>query len=160
MTRYVLYTCVLLAGALAAGHVIVTTAEAQDLESGAVGEFDSDAEAQAAAQADALLATLNALESAALFEADDELRGAAIGEVVLYRHTSAVAILIKAAATDPEPGNRLQAVEALWYSAADGLDTQGTIAGALQAALDDPDEGVSATAGQAIADLAALADSQ
>lgn len=162
MNRYIFYACVLLASTLAASNAIVMAAEQTQ-----PGEFeeaddvlDAAAEALAARDSEAILATLGNLESAALYEPDGELRGQAISEVASYRHNSAVAILIKAAASDSEPGNRLQAVEALWYSAADGLNVNGAISAALQTALDDPDERVAATAGRAIADLAALAQSQ
>ena len=53
-----------------------------------------------------------------------------------------VAVLDEVAAFDPSPDNRLQAVQLLWYSAADGLDSDGSIEATLRAALDDPDEAV------------------
>lgn len=130
MTRHFIYACVLLTGMLAAVQASAT-------EPGAEISWD-------------------ALASAALYEPDDALRGEAIGEVGLYRHADAVAVLVEVATFDLEPDNRLRAVMSLWYSAADGLDGDGAIRAVLLAALDDPDERVAAKAQRAIEDLEAL----
>ena len=149
MTRYVLYACVLLAGTLAA--VQATAAEPADQDLGAEADvFDAELDAIAAAEA---AESWEALAWAALNEPDDALRGEAIGDVGLQRHAAAAAVLVQVAASDVEPDNRLQAVESLWYFAADGLDADGTIRAALQAALDDLDELVAAMAKRAIKDL-------
>ncbi len=147
MTRYVLYACVLLAGTLAAVQATATE-PAREAGPDAVAP-DAMATAEAAE-------SWQALAWAALNEPDDALRGEAIGDVGLQRHAEAVAVLVQVAASELDPDNRLQAVTSLWYSAADGLDGDGTIWAALQAALDDPDEQIVALAKRAIADLEAL----
>ncbi len=100
------------------------------------------------------------LVEAALNEPDDELRGEAINGVALQRSAESVAVLNEVAAFDPAPDNRLQAVQQLWYSAADGLDGDGGIMSTLNAALDDPDEAIAKMAEKALADLKALEESR
>ncbi len=110
MTRYVLYACVLLAGALAAVQASATEPAEQDL--GAESDvFDAELDAIAAAEA---AESWEALASAALYEPDDALRGEAIGDVGLQRHAEAVAVLVQVAASELDPDNRLQAVTSLW----------------------------------------------
>ncbi len=151
MTRYVLYACVLLAGTLAAVQATATEL---------AREAGPDAVAPDAMAAAEAAESWDALAWAALNEPDDALRGEAIGEVGLQRHADAAAVLVQVAAFELDPDNRLQAVTSLWYSAADGLDGDGTIRAALQAALDDPDEQVAAMAKRALEDLEALEISQ
>ena len=93
---------------------------------------------------------------AALSEPDDELRGEAIHAVGLSRNGEAVAILIEVAAHDSEPDNRSQAIQSLWYAAADGLDEDGAIRRALEQALADRDPEIAELAEAALADLAKL----
>jgi hypothetical protein len=100
------------------------------------------------------------LASTALEEPDDELRGEAVQTVGLYRHDDAVAVLLKVALSDQDPDIRFQAFQSLWYSAADGLDTDGTIRETLEAATNDPDERIAELAKKAILDLDALKQSQ
>ena len=76
--------------------------------------------------------------------------------MALHRSAESVAVLNEVAALDPSPDNRLQAIQQLWYSAADGLDSDGSIMSTLRAALDDPDEAIAKMAKQALADLKAL----
>ena len=102
----------------------------------------------------------DSLVEAALGEPDDELRGEAINGVALHRSAESVAVLNEVAAFDPSPDNRLQAVQQLWYSAADGLDPDGGIRSTLQAALDDPDDDIAEMAEKALADLQALEESR
>jgi hypothetical protein len=90
---------------------------------------------------------------AALTEPDDTKRGEAISTVGLYRNAEAVAVLAEAAVQDPDPGNRLEALQSLWYSAADGLDEDGEIRRLLEAAQSDPDEDIAELARKALADL-------
>ena len=100
------------------------------------------------------------LAEAALKEPDDALRGEAINGVGLRRGPESVAVLNQVATLDPAPDNRLQAVQQLWYSAADGLDGDGTIRSTLRAALDDPDEAIALMAEKALADLEALEEAR
>ena len=165
MTRYLLYACVLLAGTLAAVQVTATEpAEllqlAQNNDTSEARGSDPDAAAPDAIAAAEAAESWEALAWAALNEPDDALRGEAIQDVGLQRHADAVAVLVQVAVSDVDPDNRLQAVTSLWYSAADGLDGDGTIRAALQAALDDPDEQVAAMAKRALEDLEALEISQ
>ena len=95
------------------------------------------------------------LAEAALSEWDPELRGDAVHAVGLRRNVDSVAVLIEVATDDPEPDNRYQALQLLWYSAADGLDEDGAIRRTLEAALGD-DEDIAELAEQALADLAKL----
>ena len=60
------------------------------------------------------------------------------------------------AATGFEPDNRYQAVQALWFSAADGLDPDGEILASLEQARQDPDDRIADLAEKALADLKAL----
>ena len=62
-------------------------------------------------------------------------------------------MLTDVAYSDPVADNRLLALEALWYSAADGLDGDGAIKTALREALNDPDERIAELAEKALADL-------
>ncbi len=158
MTRYVLYACVLLAGTLAAAQVTAAepAEQVQLAQNNDFSEAGLDAEAPDAIGAAEAAESWEALAWAALNEPDDALRGEAVGTVGLQRHADAAAVLVQVAASDVEPDNRLQAVESLWYSAADGLDGDGTIGAALQAALDDPDEQVADMAKRALEDLQAL----
>lgn len=136
-----------------------------DSEVGEAGEHEEpklsykERKAEAAAAAKAAK-EWESLAEAALGEPDDELRGAAINDVGLHRTADAVAVLNEVAAFDPSTDNRMQAIEQLWYSAADGLDRDGGIRGTLQAALDDPDEAIAEMAEKALADLQALEQAQ
>jgi hypothetical protein len=95
------------------------------------------------------------LAEAALYEQGSELRGDAIHAVGLRRNVDSVAVLLEVATHDPEPDNRYQALQSLWYSAADGLDEDGTIRRTLEAALGD-DEDIADLAERALVDLAKL----
>ena len=90
---------------------------------------------------------------AAINEPNDELRAEAIGDVGLRRDGETVAVLTDVAFSDPVADNRYQALEQLWYSAADGLDGDGAITTALREALNDPDERIAELAEKALADL-------
>jgi hypothetical protein len=90
---------------------------------------------------------------AALSEPDDAKRGQAIHAIGNLRDAEAVAVLAEAAVQDPDPGNRLEALQSLWFSAADGLDEDGEIRRLLEAAQSDPDEDIAELAQRALADL-------
>ena len=129
----------------------VSDEESADLDQGVTADpvVAAEREAKAAEQ-------WAELASAALSEPDPELRGEAVHGVGLHRNADSVAVLLEVAADDPDPDNRIQALEQLWYSAADGLDGDGAITRSLEAALGDPDEEIAALAEQALADLAKL----
>ncbi len=65
-------------------------------------------------------------------------------------------MLVAVAADDPEPDNRYQALQSLWYSAADGVDGNGAAREALELALDDWNPAVARLAQKALDDLSAL----
>lgn len=69
-------------------------------------------------------------------------------------------MLNQVAAFHASPDNRLRAIEQLWYSAADGLDSNGTIRSTLETARDDPDEAIAEMAEKALADLQTLEDAR
>ena len=64
-----------------------------------------------------------------------------------------VAVLTDGAFSDPVTESRLLWLEALWYSAADGLDGDGAITTALQKVLNDLDESIAELAEKALKDL-------
>jgi len=97
------------------------------------------------------------LAQAAVAEPDAELRGAAIRSLSVYRGAEAVAVLTEVAAGDPEPDNRIRALESLWYAAADGRDQEGEIKRVLEDARADPDPDIAELAQKAVADLERLA---
>ena len=97
------------------------------------------------------------LARAAVAEPDAELRGEAIRSVSVYRGAEAMAVLTEVAAGDPEPNNRLQALQSLWYAAADGRDQEGEIKRVLEDARADPDPDIAELAQKAMADLERLA---
>ncbi len=100
---------------------------------------------------------LAAWAETALWDPDEVRRGEAIHAVGLYRHADSVAVLTELAISDPETSNRYQAVQSLWYAAADGVDEDGAAREALDMALDDVDPAVAELAQQALDDLSALA---
>ena len=97
------------------------------------------------------------LAQAAVAEPDAELRGEAIRSVSVYRGAEAMAVLTEVAAGDPEPNNRIQALQSLWYAAADGRDQEGEIKRILEDARADPDPDIAELAKKAMADLDRLA---
>ena len=97
------------------------------------------------------------LARAAVAEPDAELRGEAIRSVSVYRGAEAMAVLTEVAAGDPEPNNRFQALQSLWYAAADGRDQEGEIKRILEDARADPDPDIAELAKKAMADLDRLA---
>jgi hypothetical protein len=97
------------------------------------------------------------LARAAVAEPDAELRGEAIRSVSIYRGAEARAVLTEVAAGDPEPNNRIQALQSLWYAAADGRDQEGEIKRVLDDARADPDPDIAELAQKAMADLERLA---
>lgn len=97
------------------------------------------------------------LARAAVAEPDAELRGEAIRSVSIYRGAEARAVLTEVAAGDPEPNNRIQALQSLWYAAADGRDQEGEIKRVLEDARADPDPDIAELAQKAMADLERLA---
>ena len=97
------------------------------------------------------------LAQAAVAEPDAELRGEAIRSVSVYRGAEAMAVLTEVAAGDPEPNNRIQALQSLWYAAADGRDQEGEIKRILEDARADPDPDIAEVAKKAMADLDRLA---
>ena len=97
------------------------------------------------------------LAQAAVAEPDAELRGEAIRSVSVYRGAEAMAVLTEVAAGDPEPNNRIQALQSLWYAAADGRDQEGEIKRILEDARADPDPDIAELAQKAMADLDRLA---
>lgn len=97
------------------------------------------------------------LAQAAVAEPDAELRGEAIRSVSIYRGAEAMAVLTEVAAGDPEPNNRIQALQSLWYAAADGRDQEGEIKRILEDARADPDPDIAELAQKAMADLDRLA---
>ena len=97
------------------------------------------------------------LARAAVAEPDAELRGEAIRSVSIYRGAEARAVLTEVAAGDPEPNNRIQALQSLWYAAADGRDQEGEIKRVLEDARADPDPDIAELAQKAMADLDRLA---
>ncbi len=99
---------------------------------------------------------LAAWAEAAFWDPDEARRGEAIHAVGPYRHADSVAVLTEVAISDPETSNRYQAVQSLWYAAADGVDEDGAAREALDMALDDVDPAVAELAQQALDDLSAL----
>ena len=97
------------------------------------------------------------LAQAAVAEPDAGLRGEAIRSVSIYRSAEARAVLTEVAAGDPEPNNRIQALQSLWYAAADGRDQEGEIKRVLEDARADPDPDIAELAQKAMADLDRLA---
>ncbi len=97
------------------------------------------------------------LARAAVAEPDAELRGEAIRSVSVYRGAEAMAVLTEVAAGDPEPNNRIQALQSLWYAAADGRDQEGEIKRILEDARVDHDPDIAELAKKAMADLDRLA---
>ena len=88
-----------------------------------------------------------------VFEPNHEARAAGIRTLSLFRNEASVDILMEVAAHDTEANNRLQAVKTMWYSAADGLNTNERITYALRDALSDHDPRVVELARQALDDL-------
>ncbi|NOY63177.1 MAG: hypothetical protein GXP10_08530 [Gammaproteobacteria bacterium] len=82
----------------------------------------------------------------------DEERVAALQALSIQRNDAGVNAWLEIA-NDVHVESRYQAVQSLWHSAADGLDHDGRIAGALQQATLDSDERVAELAGRALADL-------
>jgi hypothetical protein len=149
----------------AAPAVAVAEAEAEPAEPGPteaglpglLDPNDPDAAARAAAEPGAMDPEAQAgwaeVAEAALTEPDDAKRGQAIHAIGNLRNAEAVALLSEVATDDPDPGNRLEALQSLWYSAADGLDEDGEIRRLLEAAQSDPDEDIAELAQRALADL-------
>lgn len=101
-----------------------------------------------------------ALTVTALEDPDPRKRGTAIGDVGLHRHDDAVTVLLEVAASESDPGNRYQALQSLWYSAADGLDRNGDIRTTLEQAAQDPDPQIAEMAEKALKDLNALENAE
>ncbi|MBW7998406.1 MAG: hypothetical protein FVQ81_17905 [Candidatus Glassbacteria bacterium] len=98
------------------------------------------------------------LAQRAFYELNTQARSESIREVAHYRSEKAVDILLEVATYDGASQNRYQAVEALWRSAANGLDSDGRITDTLQNALRDSDPQIAKLAERAIEDLQQLAE--
>jgi hypothetical protein len=97
-----------------------------------------------------------ALVLQATHEVDEERRADAVDAVALGRHADAVTALTDVATFDPSPEIRYQALEALWYAAADGLDADGAIGAILEEAMADPNPDIAKLAKRALEDLQPL----
>ncbi len=96
------------------------------------------------------------LAETALWDPDEQRRGEAIHAVGLRRDNDAIAVLTEVAISDSETSNRYEAVQSLWYAAADGVDEDGAAREALEKVLDDQDPDVAELAQRALDDLLAL----
>jgi hypothetical protein len=97
-----------------------------------------------------------ALAQAARSEPDDTWRANAVDELVIQRRDDTLVVLIEVAVSDAVLDIRYRALEALWYAAADGLDSRGLIQDTLEGALADPEPRIAALAERALEDLRTL----
>ncbi len=123
-------------------------------------QYESNEEEQEPTQQEVISnAQVEELAEKALWDSSEANRYDAIQTLALYRSDAAVDVLIQAS-MDADARNRFEVIEALWLSAADGLDKDGNIWLYLQQAMDDSDERVSELAAKAIADLEHLEATQ
>lgn len=116
-------------------------------------QYESNEECQEPSEQEAISnAQVDELAEQALRDPFKANRYDAIQTLSLYRSYATVDVLIQAT-MDTDARNRLKAIEALWFSAADGLDKDSNIRLCLQQALGDSDERVAELAARALADI-------